>query len=378
MKTLYMHIGTPKTGTSAIQYFCCQNHEALLKKGLCYPDLGFSFPGIGSNRNAHFLSHRVLDEQNRRLPEEEKKIWEQGLNRLEELFTKHDCVVISDEHIWNEKEMNKERLESIRERMKSVGVTVRVIVYLRRQEQVIQSYWAQQVKEGLQLSFSEYMKEGRYRYFQLNYEKRLHVFADVFGRENVIVRCYEKGQYLGREQTIISDFLHIFGIALDDELKEGDLVKNPSLQGIYLQVKCLLNANPVFSTKRNFSVPLLQKVQQAEEDGVVFTQGDGLSKKEVEEYLSKYIQKNEAVAKTYLGREDGTLFYDPIVQSEEKVEYKEGDMVAICGKMIALQDQEIKRLKRKLERNTLRGRARRIYHKIRDRGEDKKAPEAQE
>ena len=378
MKTLYMHIGTPKTGTSAIQYFCCQNYDVLLKRGLCYPDLGFSFPGIGSNRNAHFLSHRMFDEQNQRLPEEEKKIREQGLAKLENLFARRDCVVISDEHIWNEKEINKECLENIRERMEAIGVTVRVIVYLRRQEQVIQSYWAQQVKEGLQLSFSEYMEKGRYRYFQLNYEKRLKVFSDVLGKENVIVRCYEKGQYLGKEQTIISDFLHIFGIELNDELRESNLVKNPSLQGIYLQVKCLLNANPAFSTKRNFSVSLLQKVQQAEEDGVVFTQGDGLSKQEVEEYLSKFIEKNEAVARTYLGREDGTLFYDPISQSEEKVVYKEGDMVAICGKVIALQEQEIKKLKRKLERNTLRGKAKRIYHKLKDRGEEKNAPEAQE
>lgn len=376
MKTLYMHIGTPKTGTSAIQYFCCQNYNVLLKRGVCYPDLGFSFPGIGPNRNGYFLSYKVFDEQNQRLLSEEKKIWEQGFAKLEKLFEKHDCIVLSDEHMWNEKEMNRERLQNIQERMKAIGVTVRVIVYLRRQEQVIESYWAQQVKEGLQLSFSEYMKEGRYRYFQLNYEKRLKVFSEVLGKENVIVRCYERGQYLGKEQTIISDFLHIFGITLNEELKESDLVKNPSLQGIYLQVKCLLNANPVFSTKRNFSVPLLQKVQQAEEEGAVFTQGDGLSKKEVEQYLSKFIEKNAAVAKNYLGREDGMLFYDPISQREEDVVYKTEDLVAICGKMIALQDQEIKRLRRKIERNTLRGKAKRIYHKIKDRGEEKNTAEA--
>lgn len=37
MKTLYLHIGTPKTGTSAIQIFCKDNQETLKKQGYYYP-----------------------------------------------------------------------------------------------------------------------------------------------------------------------------------------------------------------------------------------------------------------------------------------------------------------------------------------------------
>lgn len=35
---LYLHVGYPKTGTSAIQCFCYENKDVLLKKGICYPD----------------------------------------------------------------------------------------------------------------------------------------------------------------------------------------------------------------------------------------------------------------------------------------------------------------------------------------------------
>lgn len=35
---LHLHIGYPKTGTSTIQSFCHSNREALLARGVCYPD----------------------------------------------------------------------------------------------------------------------------------------------------------------------------------------------------------------------------------------------------------------------------------------------------------------------------------------------------
>ena len=37
MKTLHVHIGTPKTATTAIQHFCKENAKILAEKGFCYP-----------------------------------------------------------------------------------------------------------------------------------------------------------------------------------------------------------------------------------------------------------------------------------------------------------------------------------------------------
>ena len=36
MKTIYLHIGTPKTGTTHLQYFFAHNKAALLDDGLYY------------------------------------------------------------------------------------------------------------------------------------------------------------------------------------------------------------------------------------------------------------------------------------------------------------------------------------------------------
>ena len=53
-KVVYLHIGTPKTGSSAIQFFCGNNRKLLKEKGVAYPKMPFAFEGIGQYRNAHF------------------------------------------------------------------------------------------------------------------------------------------------------------------------------------------------------------------------------------------------------------------------------------------------------------------------------------
>lgn len=362
MKLLYLHIGTPKTGTSTIQYFCHLNNDFLLKHGLCYPDLGFRFPGIGQNRNAYFLSHKIYDDQKNRLPEAETALRNKGFCKLEKIFEKQERVLISDEHLWNEKEINTVRLKQIQERMAKAGVTVKAIVYLRRQEQVIQSYWAQKVKEGMRLSFSKYMKKEKFRYFQLDYEKRLQEFADAFGRENIIVRCFETGQYQGTEHTLISDFLNIFDIAITEECRDIGVNKNESLMGNYLETKRLLNQNPAFRTKQNFIVERLLQLQESDEEHAAHRAMNYFSKKEKKLCAAQYAMTNEQVARKFLGREDGKLFYEESFPEEDAVPFSMKELAGICGSVIAMQEQEIEQLKEKLERKTLRGKLKRVYH----------------
>ena len=47
MHRLYIHMGTPKTGTTAIQLFLHSNQEILQKQGYQFPNLSSIFTGIG-------------------------------------------------------------------------------------------------------------------------------------------------------------------------------------------------------------------------------------------------------------------------------------------------------------------------------------------
>ena len=56
MAKAYLHIGMPKTGTTAIQCFLRDNREELKKQGFCYPDFGYAYPKVGAHRNGYFVS----------------------------------------------------------------------------------------------------------------------------------------------------------------------------------------------------------------------------------------------------------------------------------------------------------------------------------
>lgn len=59
MATVYLHIGTMKTGTSALQRFLSDNREYLKQQGVLYPDLNQGMPERFRFRNGHFLVYEA-------------------------------------------------------------------------------------------------------------------------------------------------------------------------------------------------------------------------------------------------------------------------------------------------------------------------------
>lgn len=339
MKTLYLHIGTPKTGTSALQHFFANNRKLLEGKGVYYPDLGFRFPDIGKHRNAHFLSYKKYIEKKQRDYETEKAIRDEGIQKLDEAFKSHDTILLSDEHIWNEKEMIGQTLPALKSHFAEQEVQIKVIVYLRRQDQVIQSFWAQKIKESSAISFEKYMEKEKYRFFRLDYAARIQEFADVLGKENVIVRCYEKQQYQGEQKTIMSDFLQILGLEVTDEYKNSDKVYNISLEGAYLEVKRLFNTLPQFKSQKNYMMDLLKEQQALDFQELALERKKMYFSPEAEkEFMQKYEQENITVAKEYFNREDGTLFFEDYMEEIQGdnvgTNYSQKELIQICGKML--------------------------------------------
>lgn len=349
MGTLYLHIGTPKTGTSMIQYFMAKNRRVLRKKGYSYPDFGFSFEGIGKNRNAHFLAHKYYDEKNNRLLDQEKELREKGMERLFKQLESHNNVVLSDEHIWTGYSPIENFWEDLYQKITSAGHVLKVVVYLRRQDLFIQSYWAQQVKEVSRESFPKYIKAKRYEKSHLHYDEELDKIAAVIGQDNMLVRVYEKGQYYGDSGNLIADFLHAIGLELTEEYKASEAVVNGSISGDCLEVKRILNKMPEFRDRKNFLIPIMQTVSAKEGKSSDYSRAACFEEGQKEIFIQQYEEGNKIVAKKYLHKESGILFEEKAELEENKVKpYTKDELVLACGELLLEMEERLERSKEKM------------------------------
>lgn len=348
MATVYLHIGTPKTGTTAIQNFLSDNNEVLNKYGICYPDLGFRYSGIGMLRNAHFLLTSYTDENGK----QPGKDYEPGLDKLAELADSYDKIIISDEAIWRGSQSRKDFWTRLKYDFWKRNLDFKVIVYLRRQDLWVQSFWGQKIKKGAEYDFKGYLQNLEEIGYPTNYYKYMNTLSSVFGEKSIIIRVYEKGQYQGEQHTLISDFLNIFGLPLTDEFCIKQTLYNLSLNGNYLEIRRMLNALPDFPANGKAlkkSIWELQKLYPEADQAQNYTWANP---EEQRAYLDSFAQSNEDLARKYLHRTNGILFYDPVEDFPERIPDEKAlfhDAFLICCEAIQQLEQNNRMLDLELQ-----------------------------
>ncbi len=192
MPIIYLHIGTHKTGTTSIQRFLSQNRDNLLKEGSLFPYSGRSKPLSGH----HVLAWSILgingvtDEQ----------CWKKLFGEIQEV--KPEKVILSAEGFGAS---NLEQIQRIKKYFSNQDV--RVIVYFRNQFSYLLSDYKETIKAGkYSLSFKEYINK---RVERCNYPKLIQLWIDIFGKENINIRLFDKAK---EEPGLISDFLQMVGI----------------------------------------------------------------------------------------------------------------------------------------------------------------------
>lgn len=358
MPTVYLHLGMPKTGTTFIQYCLRRNNELLRSYGYDFVRTKHRFDNISYLRNAHFLVPETVDEQGNPLSEEDLKIYKYVLKRVVASARKFGNAIISDEMLWIR---DNAYFKRFKKDMDKREIDLKVIVYLRRQDTFVESYWGQTVKIDNKASFEEYLEFIQVEnpdYLHLNYKKRLAKFEKIFGFDNMIVRVYERGQFGGRNKNLVSDFLEAVGLGDKiDETKDFEDYDNPdagavnySIGGIYIETKRLLNQNYQFRTKNNFAVEILYKIMQKDPDynrtrTSVFTYEQRLK------FLEGFAKTNKAVADKYLGGNGGSLFKDEIVdKGETPYDFSKEELVKLCSQVITHLQRKLTATEERLDR----------------------------
>lgn len=328
MKTLYLHIGTPKTATSSIQKFLAQNREVLESKGYVFPKSQHRYLNVNSRRNGHFLVQKVEKREGGRDHELEKQYLQEGYDLIVDEFQTYDHVILSDESIWYASSYScKDLFADLKKQADANGYRVKIVVYLRRQDTFFLSRWNQGVKQnigaGSVLSCDEYIsktlkKDGKI----LNYAQKLDQIADIFGMENMVVRRFEPSSWI--DGSIIHDFMQAINLPITEEFTELEKDANFRLGKNETEIKRIVNTVPDLS--REEISYFGKKLKDLSIDGKQEEPSEMLSAEELKEFLAPYEAGNTYVAETYF--KDGKPLFSQQIKNVPKWDADNPQMLA--------------------------------------------------
>lgn len=353
MTTVYLSIGTMKTGTTALQSFMGENREVIKKQNYCYP---FMEIGIGDkyvNRNAHFLIYQSDRKGKQEKLEHQEQVRRDGYKAVAEAAKEYPNVILSDELIWHRSNKRENFWQELKEDFASINCEVKVIVYLRRQDLLVQSLWNQYVKSEPRINkeFDECIYGDFFQYFPLNYYEQLQKISNVIGKENMIVRVYEKGRFEGEEKTLFSDFLKYTGVEYTDEFTFNNIVANMGINGNFVEIKRILNGVPEYKKMSDFMKSPLAKASRYKEGKSEHAITSMFSYDKQVAYQEQFNQSNKMVSKDFLGK-DCDLFtqkVEELPQWEIKQEEMYQDILVYVCEMFVQQEKKILSLENKVQ-----------------------------
>jgi hypothetical protein len=309
-KTLYVHIGAHKTGTTAIQSFLADNRCALEKEGYLYP--------------GHATAHHDMAREFRSLtPEEIRKNPDLAIHRYfyEINSSPARSIILSCETFC----FFNHQIPALKQFLGN-RFEIKIIFYVRRQDDKIESAYNESVKNGSSqttIPFSEYLRRrtttplsknigaGGNQVGPLDYFGILTLWSTAFGRENISVRCYEEEQLPG---GIYQDFMNAIGLTLDERFRIPEKRINERLSWDLIEIIRICNARVKNDKKfHNFLVHHLIRINSDYKGG----RQRLLSPQQRRDLISFFEESNASVAREYLGRSDGRLFYAPLPDLNE-------------------------------------------------------------
>ncbi|MFW6247758.1 MAG: hypothetical protein ACOC3H_01405 [bacterium] len=185
MPILYLHVGSHKTGTTAIQSFACQHRIDLLKQGLLYPD----YPPVVERTNDahHWFAHALAGDANLPLsPDRVPDLVDHWLR----LATREEAdVLVSAEALYRHvlgKGSYRDRRNAYLERLAETlhGFNVVPILVFRRPDDYIRSLYQERVMRAAQ-PYPEFSRFIASKHAGLRYRENADLIRDHFPRLRV-------------------------------------------------------------------------------------------------------------------------------------------------------------------------------------------------
>jgi hypothetical protein len=243
---LILHIGTPKTGTTAVQRFLHRNNRALTKYGLHYATPPHNLGHANSIANALYAGDdRVVQAF---LGKHVKAARQRGADTIlisaENFYVRNILVAMQRGEVCpNALEDDRRVVENLQALLPDELATCRIVCYFRRPDRYAESLYNQHVKRGvIDGTFDEFLSCIEPA---LRYDTCIRSWADVFGRRNCVVRLYDTV-----ENDVVGDFV-ANGLGIQDVTQFSHVHKqeNERVSRDLLEFKRLKNRTARFSER---------------------------------------------------------------------------------------------------------------------------------
>jgi hypothetical protein len=268
----FLHVGTGKTGSSAIQYAFTKHQSALLKAGFSYPDAARNFDNVLAGKPTAGNALRI----NKLLHEENVA----GALKLVEPYAKRpEHLVLSCEALWH---YPPQVFDPFIEGVRSLGYTPEGLVFFRPQVEQIVSSYLQQVKADkarARVDLDKYVLQlgavgsGR----QMNWFVRAQELETAFGPSHLRVEWYPAVRRGGPTavQAAAFDWLGAGSLYAPSESNFQQIVNpTPGREALLL----LQRANAAGVGSKEFADEFLQKAHVAGIVGTKVTLGESASR----------------------------------------------------------------------------------------------------
>lgn len=297
---IFIHVGMPKTGSSALQAFLLLNAQNLKKLSFHYPvNHTFSQAFQTSSGNAYKLG-KMFAEQNT----------DEINGFLHNNISNNYITVLSSETLYHSLKTNTSFFFKSLEQY-----DYKIICYVRRQDNAYQSLINQRVKNHNLVLNDKILEElNSYDFYDALFKA-----LEYTQKERFIIRPYEKGQFVGG--TIYSDFLNCLDIKWADNFDIPAQYVNPSLNHEALFFRSFLNQIGIDRGKWKEKVlwnEILQKYSVSESFGKPFLEHPLFNAEQRKQIINKHSDINAKIAKIFLNKEDGILFTETLPENDNK------------------------------------------------------------
>lgn len=321
---LILHIGTQKTATTTIQHYLYHNRGELAKNGIVLSDA----LGKPNNRKlpAYCLQDFRKDEffKTRGIRTDAQRAaffegFEEELHaEVARLADTAECMVITSEHLCS-RLGDQAELEKLHALLAPLFSEILVVCYFREQTAMAKSLYSTGIKSGVTTEFKEVVRKLSPTHRHYNYHQSFLKWADVFGKEQLQARLFQRGQF--HKGDICADFLRVVDQGLDsDDFEHLETNQNESMGARGLELGRINNrVNPKFLKGGQVNV-LRRRVM----DGILKTglsQQGALDFNEAAAIHASFDACNRAFAAEFLDRADNP-FPAPRGGSEDDTEGK--------------------------------------------------------